>query len=424
MSRPNVLAMVLAGGQGGRMDVLTRRRAKPSLPYAGVYRLIDFSLSNLHNSGMTDVWLVVQFETQSIVQSVANGRPWDLDRTHGGLVIVPPQQEGESDEGLWHEGNADAIFQNRVLIRETNPDLLLVLSADHIYKLDYNDVIDQHLKTGAEVTLVTTEVPIDQASNHGTVEVNARGWVTTFEYKPDQPSSPIVATEIFVYNADVVLKTLERLSRERTPDGAEGSGLEDFGHELLPELVSDGKVFEYRLPGYWKDVGRPETYFQSHMDLLKIASNTHREDHPDLNLEDTHWPILTRDVQRMPARIHGTARIDHSLVSPGCDIAGKVERSVLAPGVKVEPGATVQDSIVLQDTVVHANARVRFAIVDEHVEIGAGASVGQRARGVLAMTEDLVLVGARARISKGAKLKRGERVEPGARVRRKAKESR
>lgn len=422
MSRNNVLALVLAGGQGARMDVLTRRRAKPALPYAGVYRLIDFSLSNLHNSQISDVWLIVQYETQSIIQTVAGGRPWDLDRTHGGLTIVPPQQEGEREAAPWHEGNADAIYQNRELIRESGADVLLVLSADHVYKLDYTLIIDQHLATDADVTLVTTEVPIDQASHHGTVEVTKGGRITAFDYKPDEPTSTSIATEIFVYKADAVIETLERLARARSEDPETASGLEDFGDELLPELVKGGKVHDYRLPGYWKDVGRPETYFQSHMDLLKNASHTSaREENPDLDLEDRAWPIVTRDPQRMPARIHGTARIDRSLISPGCDVAGKVERSVLSPGVIVEPDATVRDAILLQDVIVRAGATVQFAIVDERVEIGADAKVGQKPKGELPTTEELVLIGTKANVAKGAVVKRGERIEPEAKFKARRK---
>lgn len=403
MARSNTLALVLAGGQGGRMDVLTHHRAKPALPYAGVYRLIDFSLSNLRNSGISDVWLVVQYETQSIAEAVAGGRPWDLDRTHGGLRILPPQQEGGSG-GVWHEGNADAIYQHRQLIRGFGADVLLVMSADHIYRLDFDDVLDRHRSSGAGVTLVSTEVPLDQASNHGTVEVDAHGKVTRFEYKPEQPRSTIVATEIFAYDPDLVIDTLERLSSERTPDSAKESGLEDFGHELLPALVAQDVVHDFRLPGYWKDVGRPETYFQSHMDLLA--------DHPDLNLDDPAWPIFTRAHQRMPARFETSARIGNSLISPGCQIAGKVQRSVLAPGVVVEEGATVSDAIVLHDTVIRTGAKVQYAIIDRNVTIGKDATVGQKPAGQLPTTDELVLVGMGARIKRGEHLKRGARRKP------------
>lgn len=407
MARSNVLALVLAGGQGGRMEVLTRHRAKPALPYAGVYRMIDISLSNLRNSGMSDVWLVVQYETQSIAEVVAGGRPWDLDRSHGGLRILPPQQEAGSDEGVWHRGNADAIYQNRELIRGFNADVLLVMSADHVYRLDFDAVIDQHRSSGAGVTLVSTEVPLEQASNHGTIEVEAGGKVTGFEYKPEHPRSRIVTTEIFAYDPNLVLDTLDRLSQERTATSDKESGLEDFGHELLPELVAEGQVRDFRLPGYWKDIGRPEAYFQSHMDLLA--------EHPDLELDDPDWPIFTLDPQRMPARFENTARIGQSLISPGCHIGGKVQRSVLAPGVVVEDGATVRDAIILHDTVVRAGAIVQYAIVDRNVTIGRDATVGGKPKGSLPTTDELVLIGMGAKVKRGERIKRGGRREPSLR---------
>jgi glucose-1-phosphate adenylyltransferase len=416
MTRHTVLALVLAGGQGGRMETLTLKRAKPALPFAGVYRLIDFSLSNLRNSDIDDVWLIVQYETQSIIESVAGGRPWDLDRTRGGLRVVPPQQDA-NDDGAWHEGNADAIYQNRDLIRAADPDLLLVLSADHVYKLDYNDVIDRHLASGAEATLVTTEVPLEQASNHAVVEVDAEGTVTGFAYKPEHPKSRIVATEIFVYDTDVVIDTLEQLAAAK--NDAEGSGLEDFGHELLPALVERGVVQDFRLPGYWKDVGRPETYFQAHMDLLRASDRRARQ---DLHLDDPDWPILTRDVQRMPAHIAGSARIDGSLIAPGSRVAGKVTRSVIGPGVVIEAEAHVRDSILLHDVVVKTGATVRYAIVDDGVTIGAGAKVGGTPKGDLPTTDELTLVGAGARIAKDAVVARGDRIGPGGRRSRKKAE--
>jgi len=386
------------------MEVLTQHRAKPALPYAGVYRLIDVSLSNLRNSGISDVWLVVQYETQSIAEIVAGGRPWDLDRSHGGLRILPPQQEAGSDEGVWHQGNADAIYQNRALIQTFNPDVLVVMSADHIYRLDFDDLIDQHVSSGAGVTLVSTEVPIDQASNHGTIEVDKVGNVTGFDYKPEQPKSNVVATEIFAYDPALVIETLERLSQEKTAASDKESGLEDFGHELLPALVAEGKVRDFRLPGYWKDVGRPEVYFESHMDLLDA--------HPDLDLDDPAWPLFTLDPQRMPARFDDTARIGQSLISPGCHIMGKVQRSVLGSGVVVEAGATVRDAIIFQDTVVRAGATVQFAIVDSDVTIGKDAKVGAKPKGAAPTTEELVLIGMGVKVKRGERLKRGARREP------------
>ena len=407
MPRERILALVLAGGQGGRMEVLAQARAKPALPFAGVYRLIDFSLSNLTHSHISDVWVVVQYATHSITDVLANGRPWDLDRTHGGLMILPPQQgEGAADTGF-AEGNADAIYRNRQFIREFDPDLLLVLSADHIYKLDYNDVVATHREKEAACTLVTTRVPKSEASNYGIVTVNRLGRVTEFQYKADDPKSDLATAEIFVYDTDSLLDTLDSLHERLDPDGAGGStGLDDFGDHLLPELVRGGSVYAHHLDGYWKDVGRPETYFQAHMDLLA--------EHPGLALDDNRWPILTLGHQRLPAKIHETAAITNSLVSPGCDVRGRVERSVLAPGVVVEEGAAVCDAIILHDTVVAAGSAVQFAIVDADVQIGANAQVGGPPEGDVPTTEELVLIGRGASVQGGSSVARGARVEPGA----------
>ncbi len=281
MPRPNILALVLAGGRGGRLEPLTDFRAKPAVPFAGVYRLIDISLSNLRNSGISDVGVIVQYETQSIMTELANGRPWDLDRTTGGLRVIPPQQSREKQDpnAVMADGNADALHDNLDLIRAYDPDALLVLSADHIYRLDYVLPIDQHLETDADATLVTTRVPLDDASNYGTCLVDDDRRVTGFAYKPEEPDSDIATTEIFVYKPSVLVEILERLAGERE------DGLEDFGHSLIPALVERGQVFEYRHDGYWKDVGRPETYFASHMDLLA--------EHPELDLDDPDWPIFT-----------------------------------------------------------------------------------------------------------------------------------
>lgn len=394
--------MVLAGGQGSRMDVLTQSRAKPAMPFAGVYRLIDMSLSNLRNSDFTDVWVIAQYETQTIIDALANGRPWDMDRTRGGLRVITPQQENDVG-GNWNEGNADALYQYRDMIREYDPDVLLVLSADHIYRLDYNDVVTQHLERGADVTVVSTKVPQDQASNHAVITTGDDDVVTRIDYKPDQPETNIVAAEIFAYNPDVMLETLERLAEKLGDEESGSTGLEDFGDHLLPELVESGKVHEFRLSGYWKDVGRPETYFEAHMELLA--------EHPDLQLDDPAWPIFTLDPQRMPARIHPTAQINDALISPGCDISGLVERSVLAPGVRVEEGATVSNAIILHDTVIRRGANVSYAIVDRDVTIGQDARIGGTPNGALPATEELVLIGQGASIPARKELGAGERVD-------------
>lgn len=397
MAREKVLALILAGGAGGRLEVLTRQRAKPVMPFAGVYRLIDIPLSHCVHSGISDVWVVEQYELHSLNEHLSNGRPWDLDRTYGGLQVLPPNEsKHRGEEGGFAQGNADAIYRQRSLIRELDPDVLLVLSSDHIYKLDYSLVLDRHRELKADLTLVSTRVPREQASRFGVVEVDGEGRVTGFEYKPESPRNDLVTTEVFAYDARKLLDTLDRLTAE---DGeGDGSSLKDFGDRLLPRLVAEGRVFDFRLEGYWKDVGTVDSYWRTHMDLLAPD--------PPLRLDDPAWPILTTGPQRLPARIEAEARIAGSLIAPGCHIAGRVERSVLAPGVVVEPGAEVRDSILLHGAVVRAGAKVDRAILDVEVEVGEGARVGEA-------DGELALVGQRVRIKARDRIAAGARVEPG-----------
>ncbi|MEP6527317.1 MAG: sugar phosphate nucleotidyltransferase [Nocardioidaceae bacterium] len=408
MARDRVVAVVLAGGQGSRMDVLTRERAKPAMPFGGVYQLVDFPLSNLHHSRIEDVWLSVQYQSNSIADQVANGRPWDLDRTRGGLRLLPPQQGvGAVEDGL-ATGNADVLFRQRDIIWEADPDLLVVLSADHVYRFDLNDAIDTHRAKGADCTVVTSVVPREQAGNHATVTANRLHRVTAFDHKPARPRTGVVATEIFVYRPSALIDTLEQLHREldgKTEDEADdGSGLGDFGHHLLPRMVEQGSVYEHRMPGYWKDVGRPESYFAAHRDLLMGEVGL---------LDEPGWPILTRDLQRAPTRIRHGARVAESMISPGCRIEGTVRRSVLGPGVVVEPHAVVSDSIVLADSKVGSNARVMWSIIDSCVRIEAGARLGGRPAGDLPTDDELTLVGRDATIGQAVTLGKGARLEPG-----------
>ncbi len=315
MAREKALVMILAGGKGSRLETLTEERAKPALPFGGTYRLIDFALSNCVHSGLSDVWVVEQYQLHSLNDHLANGRPWDLDRTYGGLQVLPPFTGDKGrDEAEVSRGNADALCRHRHLIRDFAPDLLIVLSADHVYKLDFRDVIDRHRETGAALTLVTTRVPLAEASRFGTVEVDRHGKVTAFAYKPEEPGSDLVTTEVFVYAVEPLLRRLDELAESDKELG-------DFGDELLPGMVAGGKVYEHRLEGYWRDVGTIESYWQGHQDLLAPATA--------LSLDEPDWPILTYGVQRRPARIH-------------------------------------------------AGAEIAKAIVDEHAEIAAGARVGQR----------------------------------------------
>ncbi len=405
MARNKVLALILAGGSGSRLEMLTERRSKPAAPFGGIYRLIDFSLSNCMHSGIADVWVVEQYRPHSLNDHLANGRPWDLDRTYGGLRVLPPY-EG-SDEGGFARGNADAIYRQKEFIQEFDPDVLLVLSADHIYKLDYQEVIRRHYETGAEVTAVSTRVPIEEAARFGTLRSNTRGEITGFDYKPKRPQSGLVTTEVFVYDTRVLFDTLDMLLEEKDSDGNKGNNipeLKDYGHELLPRLVERGKVREYPLDGYWKDLGTVESYWKAHMDLL--------EPEPGLCLDDPGWPIISYGVQQLPAHIFGSAALDNSLISPGCSIRGKVVRSVLGPGVVVEEGATVRNAVIFGKTVIRSGARVDGAVIDEHVTVAEEVRIGRRGKRDLPVhlaSGEITLIGANATVQ--------DDVKPGARVR-------
>jgi glucose-1-phosphate adenylyltransferase len=358
--RQKLLALVLAGGEGGRLEPLTNERAKPALPFAGVYRLIDFPLTNCHHSGVSDVWVFQQYEPYSLSLHVSNGRPWDLDRTHGGLRVVHPYR-GDAESG-WYEGNADAIHRHREEIEEFDPDLILVLSADHIYKLDYSAVVARHDELGAGLTVVTTRVAPDEAARFGCVKVGRDDRIEEFEYKPDDPDSDVVTAEVFLYDAGLLLETLAELAKEG------GDELKDFGHGLLPRLVDQNLAYAFPLDGYWKDVGTIDSYWGAHMELLS--------EEPSIDLDEARWPILTLAPHRPPAYVADGARIENSLLAPGSQVRGTVVRSVLAPGVVVEAGSDVIDSVILENAVIHAGASVSRAIVDARASVRSAVGGG------------------------------------------------
>lgn len=424
MPRHKILALILAGGKGSRLEVLTTERAKPVMPFGGTHRLIDFALSNCMHSRLSDVWVIEQHQLHSLNEHLSNGRPWDLDRTYGGLQVLPPYtaetpDAGEGHEGGFAAGNADAIYRHRRLIRDFQPDILIVLSADHVYKLDYNDVIRAHISRKAQLTIVTKDIPIEEAHRFGTVIVGADNRITEFEYKPEKPRSGKVTTEVFVYDANVLLNTLDELAApadETKSDEYSGStALKDFGHELLPHLVAAGHTFGYELESYWRDLGTIESYWRAHMDLLA--------DEPELNLADRAWTIHTFNPHHLPARIHETARISNSLISPGCVVRGRVARSVLSPGVIVEAGAIVRDSVILTDCVIERDARVAFSIVDAEVKIGGGAKVGAPpSSDSIDDVEDehLAVIGRCAQVGSNSKVRAGARVDANETIKAKA----
>ena len=406
MIKAKILALILAGGTGGRLETLTENRAKPVMPFGGFYRLIDFALSNCAHSQISDVWVIEQYELHTLNEHLSNGRPWDLDRTYGGLLVLPPFENKNKDEdkdGGFAHGNAEAIYRHRELISNFNPDILLVLSADHIYKLDFRDVIEAHLKNKANVTMVTTKVPSNEsASRFGVVKTDKNGRITNFDYKPDEPQSDLITTEVFVYDAPELLKTLGKLAGE---DGA--SSLKDFGHKLIPHFVSEGRAFEFRYKGYWRDVGTVSSYWRSNMDLLDGKS--------ELELDNQEWAILTLAAQRVPAFIAAGSEIKNSLIAHGCKINGRVEHSILAAGVTVEKGAEVRDSIILQDVIIKSGARVKGAVVDTKAIINEDAVVGlPEGKQITVETnlenEEITLIGQNVHVAANQRIEPGERI--------------
>jgi glucose-1-phosphate adenylyltransferase len=378
--------IILAGGAGGRLELLTHSRAKPAVPFAGTHRLIDFPLSNCLNAQISDVWVSQQFNPVSLSDHLSNGRPWDLDRTAGGLLLLQPRA-GNDDRTGFQQGTADALWRNAELIREFGPDALVLVSADAVYKLDYGALVSEHVEAGKAVTMVTTTVEPEDAGRYGVVAAN-NGAVHKYEYKPDDPQGNLISNEVFVFRPDPVLDALDELAEEQ-------DGLEDLGDDLLPRLVDAGDVREHRSDGYWRDVGTIPAYWESHMEFAAAE--------PPLDLDDPAWPFLTQaTAHRASARLLAGAHVERSLIAPGSCVAGTVAGSVVGRGAEVEAGATVRESVLLPGSIVRAGATVERAILDDGVEVGPNASVGER-------SGEIALVGKRARVGENGRLGAGAR---------------
>ena len=389
MPLPRVLCIVLAGGRGSRLGPLTTGRAKPSLPVGGNYRLIDISLSNAAHSALTEVWVLQQYEPHLLNEHLAGGRPWDLDRTRGGFRTLPPFQ-GHDRDGF-ASGNADALAKNWPLVAAFDPDVLLVCSADHLFQLDYREVVAAHLDADADATVVTTTMPAGSDVSRYLVVQSADDRVQSVDYKPAEPVGRSVGTEVFCYRPATLLEHLRDLERA-------GGDLGDYGERLLPSLVSSATVAAFDHRGHWRDLGTPGAYLDGQLELLK--------DRPPMRLDDPEWPILTSMPIRTPASVHRSAHLDRAWLCPGADVAGTVVDSIIGPGVRIEHGAQVRHSVLMGDVIVRAGAQVSRAVVSEGAVIGASATVGS------ANAVHPVLIGVRRRVKSGAVLAPGTEVEP------------
>lgn len=354
-----IVAMIMAGGEGTRLSVLSEKRAKPSVPFAGKFRIIDFTLSNCVNSGIFDVAILTQYRPHSLNAHIGNGKPWDLDRNSGGVVLLQPYQ-GRRDES-WYKGTADAIYQNLNYIRERRADLVVILSGDHIYKMDYSAMIAEHVRRRADLTVGVMHVPLEQTDRFGIMTTDESDRVIEFTEKPkNRDKGTLASMGIYVFSADALI--------ERLSEGGDSNPRIDFGKHVIPAMIDQDQVFAYPFEGYWVDVGTVESYWETSMELLD-PSNT-------LNLFDPDWVVRTRSEERPPAKLGPESRVEQSMISNGCIVRGQVERSVLSPGVYVAPGAVVRDSIIMNDTWIGPGAQIDRAIVDKSAVIGAGVKLG------------------------------------------------
>ena len=356
------IAMLLAGGQGSRLQTLTKNLAKPAVPFGGKYRIIDFPLSNCVNSGIDTVGVLTQYQPLVLNEYIGNGQPWDLDRANGGVFVLPPYQKASGSD--WYTGTANAVYQNINFIDRYSPEYVLVLSGDHIYKMDYEKMLAYHKEKGADCTIAALQVPMEEASRFGIMNTYPDGAIFEFEEKPKKPKSNLASMGIYIF-------TWEKMRQYLIEDEADPNSSKDFGKNILPKMLADGqKMVAYPFEGYWKDVGTIDSLWEANMDLL--------DPKVPLDLYDDSWKIYSRNPVMPPHYIHNGAKVEKSMVTEGCDIAGDVDFSILFAGVTVEEGAVVRDSIIMPGTVIRKGAVVEYAIVAENCEIGEDSVIGQR----------------------------------------------
>lgn len=361
LKRKKCIAMLLAGGQGSRLGVLTSKIAKPAVPYGGKYRIIDFPLSNCACSGIDTVGILTQYKPLELNDYVSSGKPWDLDRSFGGVHILPPYQSQKG--GDWYKGTANAIYQNLEFIERYNPEYVLILSGDHIYKMDYSEMLDQHIKTGAACTIAVLEVTMEEATRFGIMNTTPDGTIYEFEEKPKQPKSNLASMGIYIFS-------WEKLRHYLTEDEKDENSSNDFGKNIIPAMLNANEVMKvFHFDGYWKDVGTVDSLWDANLDLLNPKI--------DLNLADKDWKICSGHEALPPQYVSPNAKVENSLVTDGCEIYGNLDFSILFKNVTVEEGATVDYSLIMPGAVIKKGATVRYSIIAENAVIEEGAVIGE-----------------------------------------------
>ncbi|MDD6041660.1 MAG: glucose-1-phosphate adenylyltransferase [Clostridia bacterium] len=375
MNKKQCVAMLLAGGQGSRLGILTSNMAKPAIPYGGKYRIIDFPLSNCTNSAIDVVGVLTQYQPLELNAYIGSGSPWDLDLAHGGVYVLPPYQTGK--DGAWYSGTANAIYQNCKFIEQFDPEYVLILSGDHIYKMDYNAMLKFHIENKADCTIAVREVPWEEASRFGIMNTDETNAISEFEEKPAHPKSNKASMGVYIF-------TWEKLRKYLTEDAANPKSSNDFGKNIIPTMLSEGqRMYAYDFAGYWKDVGTIESLWEANMDLL--------ENPLPIDLHDKKWRIYARNPGLAPHFIAEGCIVKNSLITEGCEVFGRVEHSVLFAGVTIREGAVIEDAVIMPGATIERGAIVRRAIVAEGAVIGAGSQIGEETGNIAVVGQDAVL---------------------------------
>ncbi len=375
MNKKQCVAMLLAGGQGSRLGILTSNMAKPAIPFGGKYRIIDFPLSNCTNSAIDVVGVLTQYQPLELNAYIGSGSPWDLDLAHGGVYVLPPYQTGK--DGAWYSGTANAIYQNCKFIEQFDPEYVLILSGDHIYKMDYNAMLQFHIEKKADCTIAVREVPWEEASRFGIMNTDETKAISEFEEKPANPKSNKASMGVYIF-------TWEKLRKYLTEDAVNPKSSNDFGKNIIPTMLNEGqRMFAYDFAGYWKDVGTIESLWEANMDLL--------EDPLPIDLHDKKWRVYARNPGLAPHFIAEGGSVKNSLITEGCEVFGRVDHSVLFAGVTIKEGAVIEDAVIMPGATIERGAIVRRSIVAEGAVIGAGSQIGEETGNIAVVGQDAVL---------------------------------